>query len=271
MIVANYEHQPDTSMEKFVTDVHYHGHNNDFGKNLSLSETVRQDWNNYLNSREGLELARAQTEDGENVGNIGIIPVEGAIYGITRLDNGEILLFSGTNPYESLGREADIFRLTLEDMITAKLGEEDMHRFRRSYDKGHVTIADLIGEELATKQSLLEFYIQLAEDSGSTPELREKYSRIVKSIENDIATIDRYKDVYEQKSNNKKTKSEDTESSLEAAVEDSEDYDSDVAEDNVIELSVYDKDSEQYDATEATEEEGAQDSDCEECAESEAA
>ena len=264
IVVANHEHQPDPVMNKFVTKVHYHGHNNEFGKYLSMSETVRQDWKKYRNSREGIELALQQSEDGEDVANIGVIPIEGAIYGIRRLGNGEILLFSGTNSYEALGIEMDMFGLTLEDAIIASLGEEDTHRFRISFDKGLSSIEERIGEERATKEELLEFYIQLAEDSGSNPRLRERYARIVNSIEHDIATVERYRELYKQRSKGGKKvrESEGTESSLEAAVEDSEIDDSGAIEDNIVELLDYETDSEQYDA-EAVEAEG----DCDECAE----
>ena len=72
------------------------------------------------------------------------------------------------------------------------MGEEAMHHFRNSYDKRFTT---LVREELATKTELLNYYRALAKSAGSDSKLKEKYEKIARSIEYDIKTIGRYRNI----------------------------------------------------------------------------
>ena len=213
LTVSRHERLADIVFGKYVTDiVDYEGPINEVGKNLSRAETIRQDLNKYSNSKEGIELALEKSKDCEDIAYIGVTSIGGVIYSIQRLKDGRVRLSIGTKAYEYLSREAENFGLTLEDIIVAKLGEEAMHHYRRSYDK---RFTSSIKEERATKQALLEFYERLAEGAESNPRLREKYMKIIRSIKHDIETVRRYR----RKSHENDEEAAKEESDLEKAVE----------------------------------------------------
>ena len=197
LTVANFERQPDPVMNKFVTDLIYSGPLNELGIRLSQAETLRQDWNTYLHSPEAIELALKQSENAEDVTYIGVTSRPSVIYSIGGLINGKIRLSTGTRAYEYMSKKAEIFGLKLEDMIISDLGEEDVHRFRKSYDKNLTKIDDRVTEERLTKEERYNLYNTLFEDSESNQSLRERYGKVLRAIEHDIKTVERYRDPVE--------------------------------------------------------------------------
>lgn len=192
-IVSSHERPAKHEPYKYVTDMEMFGPINRTGEMLSRSETLRQDSLKHFNSKEGYQLMQEYLVDSEGIKHLGVVESDGVIYAIGRyIRDGKVALFMGTNAYEYLSREAERFGLRLEDMITAKLGEEAMHHYRKSYNRDLSTLENLVAEEKATKEDLLAFYTRLRDGSESNPQLREKYSKIVRSLINDIATIGRY-------------------------------------------------------------------------------
>lgn len=199
LIVSRYEHQPEPELDKWVTKiVSYKGPLNDFGKHLSEIDNLRLPLNDYDNSKE-------KVRDMSDISNLGVLSIEGVIYAINRLPNGEVVIYTGTRAEEYLARQADNNGVPLEYERNAALGEEAMHHKRMDYDNKISSIDDLIPVEKAAKHALLDHYIKLAEDS-SNPQLRDIYLRIVKSIEDDIRTVDeRYTKVWDKAHNSHKS------------------------------------------------------------------
>ena len=199
LIVSRYEHQPEPELDKWVTKiVSYKGPLNDLGKHLSEIDNLRQPLNDYDNTKE-------KVRDMSDISNLGVSSIEGVIYAINRRPNGEVVIYTGTRAEEYLAREADILGVPLEYKRNAALGEEAMHHNRGDYDNKISSIDDLIPVEKAAKHALLDHYIKLAEDS-SNPQLRDIYLKLVKSIENDIRTVDeRYSAVWDKAHNNHKS------------------------------------------------------------------
>lgn len=206
LIVARHERPSEHQSAKYITDIlEYDGDNNGLGPALSMAENLRQAWNRYKQSRECIE-------NDDHITYLGVTSIEGVIYSIVRLKNGEIMLSVGTNSCDYRSKEAEDFRLTLEEITNVKLLEEDEHDERKSYDIKSWTIGQRIEEERATKQEVLEHYKRLAE--GETdPKQKERYERAIRAIEYDIETVDRYKQMEE---------TSDEEISLEKTVEDTE-------------------------------------------------
>jgi len=289
LIVDRHEHQPDPVLRKSVTKIiRYRGPNNELGVHLSEVENLRQSLDIYDESREKVRRM-------SDIQYLGVISIDGVIYSINRLPNGGVVLYTGTKAYEILSQEADSINVLVEDKRTAALGEEATHHARKDYDKGISTVEQLVEVETAAKLALLDHYEKLAEGSGSDTQLREKYMKIVKSIEHDIATVDeRYRQVWKQTHGNnevgdlelvliaeayaiglktdeevgeyvdRKTKEQGKEdsienSSLERTVEDIEDNDSETA-DSTEKSTVYETDSE-YGNTEET----ADNESCDDC------
>ena len=197
LITERHEHLADPILKKYVTDLGYFGPLNDLGKHLSKAETLRQDWNRFLASKEGRELA-IQKGNIDSVEYLAVWPAEGVIYAVGRARNGKLVLYRGEKSHEILATEADIVAVTLEDRLKAALGEEAMHIARKSFDKVG-TVQELIDEERATKAELLEFYESLAKGAESKPELKSLYGKIIRHLEYDIATIEqRYRHFAEQ-------------------------------------------------------------------------
>lgn len=188
LVVSRHEYQPDPKMRLFVTDISYEGHLNNLGKYLSKVETLRQDWNNYFQSKEGKALAREKSGDDAAIQYLGITSLEGVLYAIGRLPNGKIILLSGDKTYDGLSAEAASAKVRLEDRRIAAFGEEAMHHYRKSYDVSK-NLEQFIAEETETKAGLLGFYQKLAAGAESKPQLRATYSKIVSLIKRDIATV----------------------------------------------------------------------------------
>ncbi len=196
-IAERHEHLADPVLKKYVTNMSYIGPLNDLGRHMHQSETLRQDWNRFLASKEGQELAR-QKGNIDGVGHLAVQPLEGMIYGIQRANDGKLILYRGEKSYEILASEADVIAVTLEDRLKAALGEEATHIARKSSDNVR-TARGMIAEEIATKTELLRFYESLASGAGSKPELQALYGKIVRHLEHDIATTEqRYKSFAEQ-------------------------------------------------------------------------
>ena len=168
-----------------------------------------------------------------------------------------------------MSKEADAFGLSLEDFINATMAEEAMHHYRRSYDKGISELEARIAEERATKEALLDFYMDLRDNSESNPQIREGYAKIVRRIVHDIQTIGRYRILYEARKSEgaSKARENDTEqSTLEKLIEDPESSGLREATDSLGEVpSDYDASSEYAEAgqtevgeAEASEAEGAE-------------
>ncbi|MBW2977011.1 hypothetical protein KY347_06205 [Candidatus Woesearchaeota archaeon] len=194
LTVSRYERLADSVTMKYVTDiVGYYGPINELGIQLSKAETLRQDLNRYEESREGKELA---IEKGmrEDIEHVGVVSHKGTVYEIVRFKNGKIRLSTGTEAYKYLSKEAEEYGVTLEDMIIASLGEEDMHLYRKSFDKMLTTRGRLIREERETKQKLLAFYTRLAKEAENNPKLRDQYMKVIEAIKDDIETVERYGD-----------------------------------------------------------------------------
>ena len=159
------------------------------GKYLSLHENFRQHMINYMRSEEGQALAAKlgklgyKAEDIEYTA-VGFIPGN-AIYGVGRLPNGKVVIYANESSSWIIEREAEGFGMRAEELREAAIGEEFAHIFRRSYDKAGIP------EEKATKAMLMDFYKTLS-DSTTNARLKEKYSRIIRHLEVDIATIARY-------------------------------------------------------------------------------
>jgi len=177
---------------KYVTDIYsYSGPNNEFGIHLSQAETLKQDWKRYLNSREGKGLARRRGIP-EDIGYLEVIPTEGVIYAIGRL-NEKVRLATGTNAYKYLSEMADRYGVSLEDMIFEGLEEEARHNIRGSYDKRIYSERGFVREERETKEEQLHDKRRSMEESGSNEKLRKIYGKLVKAKEEDVRTVERYR------------------------------------------------------------------------------
>ncbi len=196
-VVSSHERRAKHEPYKFVTEMEIFGPNNRIGEMLSRSETLRQDALKHFNSKEGYQLMLENLADSEEIEYLGVTSVGRILYAIgRRVNDGKIVLFTGINTYDKIAPEADAFNLTLDDMIPVKLGEEAMHHYRRSYDRNLSTLESLVNEERATKEDLLVFYMRLRDESESNPKLHEKYSKIVRALIHDVATVGRYIDLY---------------------------------------------------------------------------
>ena len=246
LTVVRHERLADPVVGKYVTDiVGYDGPINELGKRLSQDENLRQSLDRYDKSSEGIELALEKSGDGEDIELIGVTSDSDVIYSIGRL-NGKVRLSIGSKAYEHLSRAADAFGVTLEEMVTVGLGEEAIHNYRRSYDQRFLSRRQLIEEERATKQELLEFYERLAEGAESNPRLREKYMRMVKSIKHDIETIYRYNNDSEAKTEENDQRNSDLEEKVDKESE---------ATDEDLEESAYKANKEEYSKRETKDEE----------------
>lgn len=196
-IAQRHEHLADPVLNKYVTDIGYAGPLGDLGKHMHQSETLRQDWNRFLASKEGQELAM-QKGNIDGVEYLAVQPAEGVIYAVGRAKDGKLILYRGNESYDALARTAEFSRVSLEDIIKVGLGEEAMHIARSSFDNVG-TAQRLIDEERATKAELLEFYESLAKGAESKPELKALYGKIIRHLEHDIATTEqRYRHFAEQ-------------------------------------------------------------------------
>jgi hypothetical protein len=187
LIVARHENPSDSAIGKFVTEIGYFGPLNQLGKYLSMTENLRQSWNNYLESSEGKALASEKSVDGSDVQYLGVSPGEGIVYGLNGDSDNGIVLLKGTRTYDILSSLADRFDVSIDDMVNRGLGEEAMHIHRGI---GPLGKNQLIKEERATKQELLEFYQDLADGAGSSTRLRQKYLNIVKELTEDISQVE---------------------------------------------------------------------------------
>ena len=222
LIVARCERQSEHQPAKYITDIlEYDGDNNGLGRALSMAENLRQAWNRYKQSREGIE-------NDDHITYLGVTSIKGVLYSIVRLENGEIMLSVGINSCDYRSKEAEHFGLTLEEITNVNLLEEDKHDERKSYDIESWTSGQRVEEERATKQEVLEHYKRLAE--GETdPKRKERYERVIRAIEYDIETIDRYKQM-EEDSEEKSSLEKTVDSENEVASKDTEDSQTETAE-----------------------------------------
>jgi len=180
---------------KFVTDIiEYQGPINRVGEMFSRKETLRQAWLEYKESIEGQELAY-QKGAGEEISYLGIDPRESVVSAIGRYSDDKIVLLNGLNNHDHISDLAEAYRLSHEDVAKVVFMEEDNHRLRNSYDQPLGLTEQRLAEEVATKTELWQLYDSLYEGT-SNEELRIKYSKIKEMIAHDIATIDRYKELY---------------------------------------------------------------------------
>ncbi len=159
----------------------------DTGKYVSWEHDFRQHLIDFMRSDEGRQLAAFLNKEGyeaEDIDHIsiGFLP-KGAIYGVGKLPNGKLVIYANKDSYKKIDREAEAFGMKEEEMREVAIGEEIMHIFRKSRAS--------IAEEKATKETLLEFYENLAK-STSNSELKAKYARIIRHLKHDIATVSRY-------------------------------------------------------------------------------
>lgn len=196
----------DGILNKYVTEIYNLDIPfNDMGKALSMTHNLKNQINNYLRSPEGIRLAEQKSLDGEKVSYLKIEAPSTAVYSITRLPNGKVRIATNNNSYNYLSKLARSYGLKTEDLVNEHLGEEFMHLYRKSFDKRFLSNDDVIREELATKEELLNFYINEFEGAAGNENLRSKYRKIIKILNRDIETTpERYSKIYNSKSKENK-------------------------------------------------------------------
>ncbi len=190
----------DTSLPKYVTDSWVVGvRNNDVGKELHRIENLRQSLARYYRSKDGQEFVAHLKSLGlslEEIGYLasGLLPEE-TIYGITRTNDGKVILKAGRDPYDKISKEARFWGVDVEDLRNLKLNEEQGHNARRSYDKVR-SLSGLIREEIATKTMERDYYLSQAKGAEGNPKLVREYLKRAQIVQHDIdTTVERYSDI----------------------------------------------------------------------------
>ena len=266
-MVSSHDRPATHESAKYVTEAEMDGPINRVGEMYSRAETLKQAAKKHNLSKDGQELELRYSGGNEAIEYLGVTSGSRRLYSIgRRVKDGKIALFTGVNVYDQMSKEADAFGLSLEDFINATIAEEAMHHYRRSYDRDISELEARIAEERATKEALLDFYMDLRDNSESNPQIREGYAKIVRRIVHDIRTIGRYRILYEARKSEGARKNDAEQSALEKLIEDPESSGLREAIDSLGEVpSDYDASSEYAEAgqtevgeAEASEAEGAE-------------
>lgn len=191
---------------KYITKGTYSGPMNDFGNYLSQAYNIKANARKFESSK----LGKAMEEmygPGEKITKFGVHPNKNVVNAIGRLKHGEIKLYNGINSAKEIAKLADHYKVHVNAMTNIILGEEYMHLYRKSFDKGGST-KDRVNEEVATKQALLEFCEYMVENSRDSA-TRQHYFRLARHIKRDRDTTpERYGKAYSAKRANLESKLE---------------------------------------------------------------
>jgi len=191
---------------KRITQGSYSGHFGEYGMRLSQAYNAKTNAIRFENSKEGRALI-AKYGNGKTISKFGVDREKDVVYSIDRLSHGDIKLYFGQNSSNEIAKLAEHYKVHVNDMTNAILGEEYMHLFRNSFDKVG-SVKARIKEELATKQDLLEFYQSMMEGARNSAE-RKKYFRLAQHVKRDIETTpERYSKAYSSKRANLESKLE---------------------------------------------------------------
>ncbi|MBI2654962.1 hypothetical protein HYX06_00875 [Candidatus Woesearchaeota archaeon] len=178
----------DTPVNLFVHDFSYNGPINDVGRYSHLVRNLKQTLMNNYGTKDLQRLAADLQSKGmplEDIGWIasGLVP-KNTIYGVARLPDGKILFVGAEDSFDKMVREARYHGLKREDIEFLRIGEEITHIGRKSYDRS----VERIGEEKATKRTLRDIVLEMAEGADGNPELVRHYLKLAEFMEGDIRT-----------------------------------------------------------------------------------
>jgi hypothetical protein len=169
----------------------------DVGKWLHYCHNVKQEFMDFIRSEEGKALVEYFENQGYRLEGIDGIAVavepKKAIYSVYKNSDGKVILRANKDADKMLDLEERAFGMKEGERKEAVHAEEIRHMLGglRFFYTRH----QILKEEIETKQDILEHYRGLAK-SAKRSGLAAKYERIARSIEHDLATIDRYLESY---------------------------------------------------------------------------
>ncbi len=166
----------------------------DVGRYVHMEHTFRHHLMDFMKSDEGYKLAEWLNEIGYKAKDISHIAVgfTSAIYQLRLTEDGKIIFYVNKDAYKEFERFADSDEMLPEEVREASIAEEIVHIFR-SFDSPLRGIP----EEKLTKEIVKRFYENLYEKTADS-DLKERYTKIIRHVEGDIATIARYVKLYSE-------------------------------------------------------------------------
>ena len=173
----------------------------DTGKLVTEAHDLERDVVGYTESAVGSKLKRNHSEALEDAPDIGYIVINtdpDMIYAVAKICEHSAILYANQNSREIMQTWAEREGIDVKEMTRRGIGEEVLHLLQ----DGKASVA----KEVQVRNQLIEAYSELA-DNATNPETKETYSRLVKSLKQDLTTVrERYSKAY----SNRLTKSKDT-------------------------------------------------------------
>src|SRR3989344_1708078 len=192
----------DTYLRKYVSDIAVNNWpNNEVGKAFSQIENLRQALMKYYKTEEAQEFIdylRAHGLEPEEIGYLGARSHPKGAFGVTRADDGRIVMFASEDAFSALSRTARQAGIATGQYLRDTLHEEHAHIYRRSNDKVR-TLNELLDEEVETKSMVRDFYLEKAAESEGKPKGRQ-YRKMAGLMQHDIDTTrERYTKIFSQR------------------------------------------------------------------------
>ncbi len=177
-----------------VTGTHAKLNMRDTGLYLTLEHDFRARLVNYMQSEDGYGLAAYLNNRGYNAEDVDVVGIgfvdDQTIFEVVKYIDGSVGIKANRDYFKIIENEAKHHDMDTNELMEAIIAEEFTHLFRGLKPR----FSD-IAEEKATKTTVRDYYLSL-EKAATNKHSRERYERMVRRLDHDIATVDRYSEMY---------------------------------------------------------------------------